>query len=606
MRKIALYVRVSTKEAARRQEGSLKAQIERLKMRTEDKNRYNEGRWGNIVDTYKDEARSGKDTNRPDYQRLKRDIEKGRVNTVMVTELSRINRSVIDFLEFMNFCKKHDADFVCLQYDFDTTTPMGKMLITIMAALYEFEREQIIERQKNNNWVRAIGGLRNGGSPLLGYDKDPSQSGVPKINESEAETVRMIFRLLDHENITLNGLVRRLKKLNVRNKKWITRANEERGGNPFSRTSLYELLKNPAYIGFREINRVNRDEDQNQLKEEDRYQIVQAKWQPIVDKTVFDRVQALLERNREGRRDKTYRNHDFILTGVLYCDECGRPLAGKTRHGATQKHFYYGHADSKETHCRVKSYPAVRLEELVLDEIGKTIGDTRTIDDLMMKLLEMTKGDKKQFDSLLQRLKREIEEAEGRKKNLLNVISYHSEAGQMRSILDELKKLDDEIASLERRATELKQEKEASDPPKLDKNYILRAVKKLTSKDFEKTDLANKKALIRELIASIHIHPDNLVRVNVWDSGEHSIASPERSTSTTPGQALMPFQSAPSAAEVAPFVFRGVIPSLPYLTRDLSKSTFSNLNNGTDPLPVSDTDGVVCVPIVRNGWADRD
>ena len=63
------------------------------------------------------------------------DIAGGRIDTVMVTELSRINRSVVDFLAFMKFCKDHGADFICLQYDFDTTTPMGKMLITIMAAL---------------------------------------------------------------------------------------------------------------------------------------------------------------------------------------------------------------------------------------------------------------------------------------------------------------------------------------------------------------------------------------------------------------------------------------------------------------------------------------
>ena len=193
MKKIAAYVRVSTKEAARRKEGSLKAQVQRIKMRIEEKNRFSDSKWGTLVDIYKDEALSGKNTDRPEYQRMVADVSAGKVDTVIVTELSRLSRSVLDFLSFMNFLKTYNADFISLQKDLDTSTPIGKMIMTIMIALYEFEREQTVERIRNNYYARSLRGLLNGGSPLLGYDRDIEKSGNLVVNEQEAETVRSLF-----------------------------------------------------------------------------------------------------------------------------------------------------------------------------------------------------------------------------------------------------------------------------------------------------------------------------------------------------------------------------------------------------------------------------
>jgi len=150
MRKISIYVRVSTKEQAKNKEGSITSQIQRLKMRIDEKNRLHNNKWGTLIKIYKDEAMSGKDTNRPAYQRMLGDIASGKIDTVLVTELSRLSRSVADFLGFMKFLQEKSADFISLQYDFDTTNPIGKVFITIIMALAQFEREMTAERIKNN------------------------------------------------------------------------------------------------------------------------------------------------------------------------------------------------------------------------------------------------------------------------------------------------------------------------------------------------------------------------------------------------------------------------------------------------------------------------
>lgn len=88
MRKVGIYCRVSTDEQAKNKEGSITSQIQRLKLKIEEKNRYENNKWGKLVGIYKDEAYSGKNTDRPQYQKLLDDVRRNRIDTVIVTELS--------------------------------------------------------------------------------------------------------------------------------------------------------------------------------------------------------------------------------------------------------------------------------------------------------------------------------------------------------------------------------------------------------------------------------------------------------------------------------------------------------------------------------------
>src|SRR5690606_38108099 len=158
---------------------------QRLEHEVERRNAFHSesGRWGTIIDYYIEEGRSGKDTNRPQYQRLIHDLKSGLIDTIMVTELSRLSRSVSDFLKFMELINRHGGDYICPQYDFDTTSPAGRVFIIIMMALAQFERELTAERTRNNFYSRAMRGLSNGGYPLLGYDPVPTIKAKKCVNE---------------------------------------------------------------------------------------------------------------------------------------------------------------------------------------------------------------------------------------------------------------------------------------------------------------------------------------------------------------------------------------------------------------------------------------
>ena len=87
MKKVAIYCRVSTDEQARNKEGSLTSQVQRLKLKVEEKNRSGSKKWGKVIRIYKDEAYSGKNTDRPEYQQMLADIRAKKIDAVMVTEL---------------------------------------------------------------------------------------------------------------------------------------------------------------------------------------------------------------------------------------------------------------------------------------------------------------------------------------------------------------------------------------------------------------------------------------------------------------------------------------------------------------------------------------
>ena len=127
-----------------------------------------------------------------EYAELFTAIKAGRINTILCTALERLCRSVSDFLWFFEFINQHGVEFVCLKQQYDTTTPQGKLFVTIMIALAEFEREQTAERTRDATQARSERGLWNGGQ-LLGYDLDSDHKGYLIPNEDEVALVNFAF-----------------------------------------------------------------------------------------------------------------------------------------------------------------------------------------------------------------------------------------------------------------------------------------------------------------------------------------------------------------------------------------------------------------------------
>jgi site-specific DNA recombinase len=333
MRRVGLVVRVSTERQAASEEGSLKNQLQRLRQHIEYKRSVAGEEWVEAA-VYELRAVSGKNSLRSaEFERLFEDVRSGRINTILCPALDRISRSVKDFLNFFEFINEHGVEFVCLKQNYDTTTPQGRLFVTMMIALAEFEREQTAERTREATAARAERGLWNGGGQLLGYDLDADRKGHLIPNAEEAVIVNLAFdTYLECGSITETACV--LNGRGYRTKAYTSRCGRRRAGRPFTISSVQYMLKNPAYVGKKEINRKAPAEERS---------LVEAVWPGIVDEEKFLAVQRLMAANGRTNHNgaKAVRHCHVLSGGLLHCGRCDSVMEGRSGTGRLGTRYYY-------------------------------------------------------------------------------------------------------------------------------------------------------------------------------------------------------------------------------------------------------------------------
>ena len=194
---VAFYLRVSTRHQDTK-EGSLTSQEQRLKEWMDFQNNIavdneKKKKYDSFL-VYKD-VESGKSAaNRPGYNRMLADLQMHKINAIACTSISRLNRNLKEFYSLLDISEQYQIDIVSLKEHFDTSTAMGRALLKFMLVFYELEREQTAERGSDNRYARAKRGLWLT-STIMGYEKDPINTGYLNIIPSEAEVIRKIFKL---------------------------------------------------------------------------------------------------------------------------------------------------------------------------------------------------------------------------------------------------------------------------------------------------------------------------------------------------------------------------------------------------------------------------
>ncbi|WP_034757836.1 recombinase family protein [Rossellomorea vietnamensis] len=312
--KAAVYVRVSTTEQA--SEGySIRAQTDRLKA-------YCVSQGWDIFEIYIDDGYSAKDTNRPNLERMMKHIEQNLIDCVLVYRLDRLTRSVRDLYNILETFDKNDCKFKSATEVYDTTTAMGRMFITIVAALAQWERENTGERIRMGMEQKAREGNWVINQAPYGYDLDKENKSL-KINEEEALTVQRIFNYYI-EGKGARSIAVELNRLQIRTKT----------NSPWSDFKIKYVLTNPTYIGTMRYNfRVNKEN----------YFEIENTHPPIVTKEIFNNVQSIFKSRRVIHpRAATSK---FIFSGTAKCARCGSPLTGK-----------YGNYKRGSTEYKIRSY----------------------------------------------------------------------------------------------------------------------------------------------------------------------------------------------------------------------------------------------------------
>jgi site-specific DNA recombinase len=240
----AIYTRKSTEEGLDQEFNSLAAQREAAQAYIASQQHAG---WSLVPDRYDDGGYTGGNMDRPALAQLLRDIAASRIDCVVVYKVDRLSRSLLDFAKMMETFEQHEVAFVSITQQFNTATSVGRLVLHILLSFAQFEREIISERTRDKLAAARRKGKWAGGMPLLGYNVEPRGSTLV-VHKAEAQRVRAIFTLyLQHQSLV--PVVEELKRRGWRNKRWRTRKGSSRGGKPFTRNTLHQLLTNVVYRG---------------------------------------------------------------------------------------------------------------------------------------------------------------------------------------------------------------------------------------------------------------------------------------------------------------------------------------------------------------------
>jgi DNA invertase Pin-like site-specific DNA recombinase len=355
----AIYTRKSSDERLEMGFNSLDAQREACAAYIDSQR--HEG-WLAIDDRYDDGGYSGGTLERPALQRLIRDIEAGRVDTVVCYKIDRLSRSLTDFAKLVDVFERNCVTFVSVTQSFCTTTSMGRLTLNILLSFAQFERELAGERIRDKFAASRAKGMWMGGSPPLGYDVRDRKLVV---NPAEAELVGLIFRrFLDLGSALL--LIREMNAQGHRTKSWTTQAGTFREGRLFDKGTLYKILRNRTYLG----EAVHKG------------QSYQGEHEPIVDRATWERVHEVLASNAKRRGNEARARTPAPLRGLMRCTHCSSAMTPThTRRRGRLYRYYICLGASRRGHDTypVRSIAAGEVEGLVLGQIRRLLASPELV-----------------------------------------------------------------------------------------------------------------------------------------------------------------------------------------------------------------------------------
>ena len=283
-----------------------------------------------VYDTYIDDGWSGTNFDRPNFQRMIADIEARKVNMVITKDLSRLGRDYILTGHYMErYFPEHRVRYISLLDGIDTGVDSTANDITpfraIMNDMYAKDISKKISSVKHDKQRK---GLFIGGKAVYGYKLHPTEKNRIVIDEDAATVVRYIFSMA-LEGMSCRQIAVQLNTEGIPTPATyagLTVTNPGPYTGQWSSERISDMLQNETYIGnmvqgrTRKINYKSKKYIRQGRQD---WIVVERTHEPIIDRETFDKVKVLLN-SRKHTRSRTY---DFLLKGLIFCHECGYPLA---------------------------------------------------------------------------------------------------------------------------------------------------------------------------------------------------------------------------------------------------------------------------------------
>lgn len=490
MNKIAIYARRSeekeTGESIKTQLSICRGYIERFYKNP-------------TIDEYFDDDYSGRNMSRPDFSKMMKLVRRGYYEAIVFWKLDRVARNALEFLELHKELDKIGVNLISVTEGFDPSTPAGKLMMTMLAAVAEMERKNISQRVISNMNEMAKKGRWTGGIAPYGYGV--LTIGKEKYLKEDTEIIKIIKEIFNKYLETESLLhvskwlkqTYNIKKVPTSIKRILTNLVYVKSDN-----EIFKYLNNRGISVYGELNgnglisygKANKTKDEGvEFRDVSEWIVAVGKHRGIVSGLDYIKVQHILKsKNNSGRRgtgDVTFLNG---LCRCYYCSSYMRTKQKKKTNGEYYKYFACAKKDTGLENCKNKMIRISDVEETVLNALYNY-----KIDDI----------DTNNTPIDTSKLKSDLDKKQKQIKNLVLKLSLDDELEDI--FLEQIKELKKEVDELQKNIEEKEKENLLNDVSNYNKDFFIKQLGNFKNLFNNCKDIDSKRKLVKSLVKEIKI-----------------------------------------------------------------------------------------------------
>lgn len=520
---VAIYIRLSREDGDKEESDSVGNQRKLLTEYVAKKEDFI------LYDIYVDDGYSGTNFNRPSFQRMIADIEDGKVNCVVVKDLSRFGRDYIDTGRYLErYFPELGVRFISVTDSIDSMKQAYDMLLPIKNIFNEQYARDISKKIQATVKSKQKAGEFIGAFTSYGYKKSPVNKNKLVIDDYAADVVRRIFslyiqgygkqriaKLLNAEGILCPAEYKKVNGENYKN------CNRLESTTYWSYSTINSILHREMYVGnmVQGTKHQRMRSKQKKMPKED-WIIVENTHEPIIDKETWEKAQSLLKKRTRELDLETNKN---IFAGFVKCGDCGRAMAKnmwKRADGSKTYSLYCGtYKRNGKQYCTPHTLPMAVLEDIVLGDLKAIVDSVDNLKELVQSQSFTASKVKRIADTELSKIKAELERVKRLKKSIYE--DYREELISKEEFLsyreDYLKK--EELYSKQIEALEEKKKDNVTEDV-FETPWLKRL---LELKDIESLD----RDIVVEMISEIRVYENRKIKItyNFGNELEHLFSS---------------------------------------------------------------------------------
>ena len=470
-----------------------------------------------VAGEYSDEGFSGKNIQgRQEFQRMLNDIQDGKdgVSYVLVFKLSRFGRNAADVLNSLQLMQDFGVNLICVEDGIDSSKDAGKLMISVLSAVAEIERENIRTQTMAGREQKAREGKWNGGFAPYGYKLE---NGNLFIAEDEVDVIRTIFDRYIHTNDGVSGVAKYL------NRQGFVKKLRQNGTIPgFSASFVKSIIDNPVYMGKIAYGRRRTEKKQGtrnemHVVEQSEFPVYDGQHEAIISEEDWYLAQEKRKINSFKREKVNNPDHAHILSGILKCPCCGKSMYGNIAkaHSKDKKTRYYYYCKNTVTptghECSFRlNIEQTEINKFVAKIISAMVNNPRFVEAIQAKI--GTAVDTEDMEKQIAVLQGQLKQAFGTKSRLerqmdtLDINDAHYD----RKILDLQRRYDEQydiIEEIEVQIGELQSQIRSIQQEKISGDNIYRLLLAFDEVYHSATE-AEQKEFMKAFIERIEMFPE--------------------------------------------------------------------------------------------------